>query len=77
MTRAELEQIPAGTELLRRIRYTTVDQLADLTDDDLELAARWLRAAGYDARAGATHLDNERNRRQRRETTCPSPTPET
>lgn len=64
MDRAALEQIPAGTDVLRRIRYSRPADLADITDDELAAAARWLRAASIDASAGAVHI--ERIRTQRR-----------
>lgn len=67
MDRADLEALPAGTDHLRRVRYTRPAELVDITDDELAAAARWLRAAAIDAAAGAVHL--ERIRTQRRNET--------
>jgi hypothetical protein len=57
-------EIPAGTELLRNLRYLPAADLADISDDDLEAAARWLRAAAYSAREGARHLERLMHQRQ-------------
>lgn len=55
--RAELESIPAGTEALRAVRYMTDADFDGITDDELEIAARWLRAAAHSAREGARTID--------------------
>lgn len=57
VTRADLEALPAATGLLREIRYARPDDLADLTDDDLAAAIRWLRAAAYSCTEGARTLE--------------------
>ena len=57
MGRRRLEQIPAGTELLREVRYLHADDVADITDDELANAGRWLRAAAHSALEGARNLD--------------------
>lgn len=58
MTRAELEQIPTGTELLRRVRYMPAAELEDISTEELTNAARWLKAAAHSAREGARHLES-------------------
>lgn len=57
MTRERLAAIPAGTEALREIRYMHDADFADITDPELEAAARWLRAAAFSAREGARRID--------------------
>jgi hypothetical protein len=52
-----LADIPVGTRALRSVRYMTDDDFADITDDELEAAARWLRAAAFSAREGARRID--------------------
>lgn len=56
-TRDRLEEIPAGTDLLRSVRYMTADDLVGITDDELEAAGRWLRAAAHSAREGAATIE--------------------
>jgi len=56
-TRAQLDQIPAGTELLRNVRHFHAADMADITDDELANAGRWLRAAAHSALEGARNLD--------------------
>lgn len=53
VTRQSLMELPAGTELLRDVRYASDAELADITDEELERGARWLRAAAYSATEGA------------------------
>lgn len=71
MKREELVQIPAGTELLRRVRHMQADDVAEISDDELATAARWLHAASYSALEGARRL--EAIHRQRTTTTEQDP----
>jgi len=50
-------QIPAGTELLRRVRHLHADDVTEISDDELATAARWLHAASYSALEGARRLE--------------------
>lgn len=55
--RDRLEEIPAGTELLREVRHWTADTVVDVTTEELVNAARWLRAAAYSCTEGARRVD--------------------
>jgi len=59
ITRDRLTELPAGTELLREIRYASADELAEVTDDELAAAIRWLRAASHSCLEGARRLAAE------------------
>ncbi len=45
IARARLVEIPAGTELLRNVRHMHAQEFAECSTDELDTAARWLRAA--------------------------------
>lgn len=72
LARDRLIEIPAGTELLRSIRYMADDELADCSGDELAAAVRWLRAAAYSANEGARRLEQILHRRHLADD--PSPT---
>jgi len=55
--RDRLAEIPAGTEMLREVRHFHADDVADVTDDELVIAGRWLRAAAHSALEGARNFD--------------------
>lgn len=62
--RLDLEAIPSGTEALRAVRYFTDDDFDGITDDELEKAVRWLRAAAHSAREGARTIEGVLARRK-------------
>lgn len=63
-------ELPAGTELLRGVRYLHAEDFADVTDAELTNAGRWLRAAAHSALEGARNVDRLLNKRtQQGETT--------
>lgn len=55
--RARLVELPAGTDLLRNVRYMHAEDFDDCTTEELVRGARWLRAASYSAAEGARKLD--------------------
>lgn len=63
--RLDLEAIPPGTEALRAVRYMTDDDFDGITDDELETAIRWLRAAAHSAREGARTIEGVLARRRK------------
>jgi hypothetical protein len=69
MTREDLARIPAETDVLRHVRYMKDREFDGITDHDLELAARWLRAAGHSANEGARRIERLLLDRQKEATT--------
>lgn len=55
--RAYLERLGDELEAARALRYEPDDVFDDVDDDDLERAARALRAIGYSAETGARRLE--------------------
>lgn len=54
--RDRLEEIPAGTDLLRGVRHLVDEELGTLDLGELERAERWLQAASYSALEGARRI---------------------
>lgn len=64
--RALLERIPAELDAARQVRYEPEASFAELTLDEIDNAARWLRAASYSCTTGARKLEQiARTRREK------------
>lgn len=61
--RALLEALGPLLGPARSVRYENPDSFTDVTDDELERAARSLRAISYSCAEGARLLDRVRNAR--------------
>jgi len=67
MNRDELLAIPEQIRSLLKLRYAPITDFDNVTDTELEAAARYLHAASYSALEGARKLERVRAHRPQHE----------